>query len=335
MRECVLATENEFDKAREIFISSEHFNIRRAPSAENILTEFILANNCRAVILGVDVYIGPLYEALGRTGGKRGAVIARYGVGHDGINKELVCRHNIMVTNTPVVLDRSVAEHTLCLLGTVARKIVRLDAEFRGGNFGGNAGLELFGKTLGIIGFGSIGRLVARMAHFGFGMKVAATDVLSPPELENRLGKSLNEIKIEFGLEEYVNNAEAVLKKADVITLHLPSLPETRHFINSARLAMMKPAAILINTARGPIVDERALYDSLAEDRLAGAGLDVFEREPYVPVEPQKDLRKLKNVVLTPHIASNTAESNQRMARCCLENIRNFMDDRLDRLARI
>ena len=112
-------------------------------------------------------------------------------------------------------------------------------------------------------------------------------------------------------------------------------VPATQRFINATRLAWLKPGAMLVNTARGAVLDEEALYDALASGRLAGAAMDVFEREPYVPTHPEKDLRKLQNVVLTPHIGSNTREANQRMAESALENVRCFLNGELDRLARV
>jgi lactate dehydrogenase-like 2-hydroxyacid dehydrogenase len=181
--------------------------------------------------------------------------------------------------------------------------------------------MELHGKTLGILGFGNIGRKVAASAHFGFGMEVMACDQVAAPANLAALG-----------VARYTNNVEECFRQSDAISIHLPALASTQKFINAERLAWLKPIALLINTARGAVLDEIALYDALAAGRLGGAALDVFEREPYVPAQPDKDLRTLANVVLTPHIGSNTREANARMAAGALENVRNFFAGRRDRL---
>ncbi|MBI5396778.1 MAG: hypothetical protein HZA91_15900, partial [Verrucomicrobia bacterium] len=253
-----------------------------------------------------------------------GALIARFGVGHDSINKPLARQHGILVTNTPGVLDVSVAEHALWLMGCLARKISRLEARLRAGEFAGLVGMEMRGKTLGILGFGAIGRRVAAIAHFGLGMKVIACDPVAAPENLAALG-----------VERYTTDVEELFRKSDIVSVHLPANASTQRFINTARLAWLKPGAMLVNTARGAGLDEEALYDALATGRLAGAGLDVFEKEPYVPAHVSKDLRQLENVVLTPHIGSNTREANQRMAEACLANVRHFFAGQLDRLTRV
>ena len=137
------------------------------------------------------------------------------------------------------------------------------------------------------------------------------------------------------GAERFTTDPEELFRASDIVSVHLPATASTQRFINAARLAWLKPGAMLVNTARGAVLDEEALYDALVSSRLAGAALDVFEREPYVPVHPDKDLRQLENVVLTPHIGSNTREANQRMAKSALENVRCFVDGKLDRLARV
>ena len=210
------------------------------------------------------------------------------------------------------------------LMGSLARKISRLEARLRAGEFAGQVGIELRGKTLGILGFGAIGRRVAAIAHFGFGMKVVACDQITPAEPLASLG-----------VERFTVEAEMMFRESDFVSVHLPVLPATQRFINATRLAWLKPGAMLVNTARGAVLDEEALYDALAAGRLAGAGLDVFEKEPYVPVDASKDLRQLENVVLTPHIGSNTREANQRMAEACLANVRHFLAGQHDRLTRV
>ncbi|MBI5687890.1 MAG: hypothetical protein HZC54_22695 [Verrucomicrobia bacterium] len=322
--ETVLVTELEFRKAESVFCEAEDLRCEPAAADESALAEAVAAHGARAVIVGVAPYRGPLYEMLGK---KKGAIIARFGVGHDSVNKPLARQHGIVVTNTPGVLDVSVAEHALWLMGCLARKVSRLEARMRAGEFAGEVGMELRGKTLGVLGFGAIGRRVASIAHFGFGMKVMACDQIPPEKMAEAIAAN--------GVERYTTDAEELLRQADFISVHLPVVPSTQRFINATRLAWLKPGAMLVNTARGAVLDEEALYDALAAGRLAGAGLDVFEREPYVPAHPGKDLRKLENVVLTPHVGSNTREANRRMAEASLENVRCFLAGKLDKLARV
>ena len=145
----------------------------------------------------------------------------------------------------------------------------------------------------------------------------------------------MEEIKASFGLALHTTDVDAVLRVADVVSIHMPGTDATRHFFGARRLAVMKRGAFLINTARGTIVDECALYDAMADGRLGGAALDVFEREPYVPAGPDKDLRKLEGGLLTPHVGSNTREANARMAEVCLKNVRSFLAGRRDELDRV
>lgn len=336
MAELVLVTEGEFRKAEAAFRAADGLQIEPAPVAEEPLAAAVRAGESRAVIVGVERYAGPLYEALAASGRNRGgAILARFGVGHDGIDKPLARRHGIVVTNTPGMLDLSVAEHAIWLMGSLARHISGLEAKFRGGQFASCVGSELHGKSLGIIGFGSIGRHVAAMAHFGLGMTVLAAARRSPEEVERDERRSLDEILAAHGTSLYTNQMSVVFRQADIVSLHLPSIPETRHAIDAARLTEMKPEALLINSARGAILDENALYDALAARRIAGAALDVFETEPYEPPSPDKDLRTLENIVLTPHIGSNTREANDRMARACLDNLAKFFAGRMDELTRV
>jgi phosphoglycerate dehydrogenase-like enzyme len=184
-------------------------------------------------------------------------------------------------------------------------------------------GSELSGKTLAVIGCGPIGRKVAFIAARGLGMRVigcetAAVDVES--------------MKRDLGFAEIVSDFAAAVRAADFVSLHIPSTPATRHFLNAARLAAMPVRAWLINTARGAVVDEIALYNALAAGRIAGAALDVFEAEPYRPAAPDKDLRTLDRVVMTPHVGSSTQEACNRMAEQALRNIRFAEAGQTDRM---
>jgi len=321
MKEIVLVTEPEFGKGEAVFRSAQDMQCEAAPPGEAALAETVAIRGARAVIVGVEPYQGPLYEALGK---RNGAIIARFGVGHDSVNKSLAGQHGIVVTNTPGVLDVSVAEHTLWLMGCLARKTTRLETQMRAGQFAGETGMELRGKKLGILGFGAIGRRVSAIAHFGFGMRVIACARVSPARPPT-----------EDGAERFTTDPEEVFRECDILSVHLSANAGTERFINATRLAWLQPGALLINTARGTVLDEGALYDALVAGRLAGAALDVFEREPYVPADLDKDLRKLRNVVLTPHIGSNTHEANRRMAESALRNVRCFLAGDLDGLARV
>ena len=205
MAECILVTEKEFAKAERIFTAQLDFDINCAPTEEQPLADAILAKKCRAVILGVESYSGALYEALGKVGQDAGAIIARFGVGHDGIDKKLTRKHNIILTNTPGVLDISVAEHSIWLMGCLAKHVAILDAQIKSGRFVGSTGRELRGLTLGIIGFGAIGSRVAAMAHCGFQMKVLAGDSCPAEELAERGGKTVEQIRTIYGLTDDVD----------------------------------------------------------------------------------------------------------------------------------
>ncbi|MDD4869393.1 MAG: NAD(P)-dependent oxidoreductase [Kiritimatiellae bacterium] len=332
MFETVLVTEPEFNKAEDIFRNVSDMNCEPVPVEEKTLADMAVTYNSRTVIVGVTPYRGPLYEALGKAGG---ALIARFGVGHDNIDKILARQHNIIITNTPGVLDISVAEHTVWLMGCLSRHIARLDARFRTGQFITQTGMELRGKTLGILGFGNIGRRVAAMAHFGFGMRVIAADSRPLSAVLAASEKNEAEFLTKNGLDLYTDNVKQVFHQSDILSIHLPSNANTRRFVDTTKLSWLKPNAMLVNTARGEILDEEALYDALSSCQLAGAALDVFTVEPYKPVSPEKDLRRLDNIVLTPHSGSNTQEANARMATACLNNVRHFFAGRLEQLTRV
>jgi lactate dehydrogenase-like 2-hydroxyacid dehydrogenase len=332
MLETVVVTEKEFLKAENIFRGFTSLRVISAPGSESQLAEVVAGERARAVIVGVERYVGPLYEALGATGG---ALIARFGVGHDSVDKVLAREKGILVCNTPGALDLSVAEHVMWLLGSLARGVTAAEASMRKGGFEGRVGREVHGKRLGILGFGNIGRKVAMMAHFGLGMEVWAAGTKTVEELQQFEQRTLVDLQQTCGIGLYTNQVEKVLRECDYISVHLPAIPATRHFINAARLALMKPAACLINTARGWVVDEVALHDALTARQIAGAALDVFENEPYRPVAPEKDLRTLSNIVLTPHIGSNTQEANQRMAEACLANVSHFFAGRIDQITQV
>ena len=229
-------------------------------------------------------------------------------VGFDNVDVAAATRHGVMITNTPDVLTDTTADFAFTLLMATARRVAAADRFVRDGKFKEwkmdlFLGADIHHATLGLLGIGRIGASVARRAR-GFDMRVLYYDEFRPkPEVERELG-------VEFA------PMETVLREADFLSLHVPLLSTTRHLINAGTLAMMKPTAILINTARGPVVDEQALVDALKAGRLAGAGLDVFELEPKV----HSELLKLDTAVLAPHIASASVNTRQRMARLAAEN---------------
>ncbi|MGQ9650195.1 MAG: NAD(P)-dependent oxidoreductase [Phycisphaerae bacterium] len=305
----VAVTATEFDKAAEVFRHAASFGMEclRAPAAEAELAAFVRAQGVRHAIVGVEKYAGTLYEAL-----PAGAVLARFGVGHDGIDKDKATARGVICTNTPGVLDDSVAEMTIALILAAVRHVATVAAEVKQGRFAPTVGSELAGKTLAVIGCGPIGRKVARIAARGFGMLVVGCDVVD---------LDIERMKTEYGFVEIGKDFGAAVATADFVSLHIPSTSATRHFVNRDRLAMIPAGAWLINTARGAVLDEAALYDAISQGMLAGAALDVFEAEPYKPVAPEKDLRRLDNVLMTPHVGSSTREACNRMAERALKNI--------------
>ena len=236
-------------------------------------------------------------------------VIANIAVGYDNVDVASATRHGILVTNTPGVLTETTADFTFALLLAAARRVVEADRFVRAGQWKQWKLDLLLGKdvslgSLGIIGLGRIGRAVARRAR-GFDMNVLYWQPRrADPEVEQQLSV------------RWVPQ-ETLLREADFITLHVPLKPETHHLIGAAEFRQMKPTAILINTARGPVVDEEALAEALQQGRIRGAGLDVFEREPQV----HPTLLTLPNVVLAPHIASASEATRRRMAEMAAGNL--------------
>jgi len=302
----VLVTGPEFLRAEATFRSAENLRCVEAPPAEADLAAAIAGTGARYVVAGSTKYRKELYAAL-----PRGGVIARMGVGWDNLDLPQATAAGLLCTNTPDTLDISVAEHTMSLVLGAARHLISLDHGMRDGQWAPRTGTELRGKTLAIIGCGHIGRAVAKIASAGFGMRVVGC---------RRAGNTTA-----FGSSEafsvLTDDVTIAVQGADFVSLHIPGTPENAQFINSTRLAAFDERAWLINTSRGAVVDEAALFDALAGGQIAGAALDVFAREPYVPVSPDKDLRTLSCVILTPHVSSNTADSNRRMAERALGNI--------------
>ncbi|NOY80266.1 MAG: hypothetical protein GXP31_04590 [Kiritimatiellaeota bacterium] len=304
----LVVTEPEYRKAEAVFDGAADFTVCSVPPDEMLLAERIRTMAAPAVVLGVETYRGPLYAAL-----PAGGILARFGVGHDGVDKIKATAAGLFVTNTPGVLDDAVAEHALALILAAAKDIAEFASKVRAGEWRPHSTLELRGKTLAVIGCGAIGRRLARAARAGLGMRVVGCEVRTELHAALRRSGDFDDVTAEL--------AQAI-GQAEVVSLHVPANADTRHLIDARALDAFRPGAILINTARGMIVDEDALYDSLTTGRLGAAALDVFETEPYTPRTPGKDLRALPNVTLTPHIASNTTAACRRMAERALENIR-------------
>ncbi len=240
-------------------------------------------------------------------------ICANYAVGFNNINLDDAAAAGVTITNTPGVLTDTVAEYAVSLIFAVAKRIPEADRFTRAGKYEGWApelllGSDLKGKTLGILGAGRIGTGVAERISKGFGMRVIYYDI-KPNEFIDALGA------------EYRESVDDVMKEADVISVHVPLLDSTKHLINAERLAMMKPSAYLINTSRGPVVDEVALVDALKKKTIKGAGIDVYENEPALAA----GLAELENVVLTPHIASASEETRGKMSEIAAQNIVAFL----------
>lgn len=251
-------------------------------------------------------------------GGLRAKILGNYGVGYNHIDVAAAKAANIVVTNTPGVLTDCTADIAMTLLLAVARRAGEGERQVRAGEWTGwrpthMIGSKVTGKTLGIIGFGRIGKAMAKRCHFGFDMDVVFYNRsrIDPAEASRYGARQLDTV-------------EDVLRASDFVSLHCPGGGENRHLVNAERLALMKPGAYLINTARGDVIDEAALVAALENGVIRGAGLDVFEAEPNVP----ERLRRLENVVLLPHLGSATEETRVAMGMKVVANVTAFFEGR-------
>ncbi len=256
-----------------------------------------------------DTINGPIFDAV-----PTAKIFANYAVGYNNIDLGAAKDHGVTITNTPGVLTDTVAEFAFSLILAVAKRIPEADRFTRTGKYVGWApelflGSDLQGKVLGVLGAGRIGAGVARRAYHGLGMKVIYYDIEPNQALEKELSCT------------YFNTVEDVLKQSDVVTIHVPLVDTTKHFLNAERIALMKPTAYLINTSRGPVIDEAALVDALERKVIRGAGLDVFEDEPKLA----RGLSALDNVVITPHIASASDETRSKMSEIAAQSIIDFL----------
>jgi D-lactate dehydrogenase len=304
-----------FDTADTI-VSSGAFDVNQLPSPERCeeLSVFINSRLDR--------------EALRPLSALR--LIATRSTGYDHIDIDYCRSRNIVVSNVPVYGDNTVAEHTFALILALSRKVVQAHNRAHTGNFSltGLQGFDLRGRTLGVVGTGHIGTHVIRIAR-GFMMRVIAHDTRPDKRLADAL---------DF---DYVDALDDLLAKSDIVTLHSPLLPETRHMINAQNIARMKKGVLLINTARGGLIDTDALLSALTSGQIGGAGLDVFEGEAMIKEEKQllsneynlEELRTLtknlvlfrhENVIITPHVAFNSVEAFERILLTTIQNIRAF-----------
>ncbi len=243
-------------------------------------------------------------------------IIANYAVGFDNIDLKAAKEKGIVVTNTPSdEVNRSVAEHAFSLILALAHRVPESDVYAKAGKYKGWSpnnliGTDVEGKTIGVVGLGRIGMSLAKKAVHGFGMKCVYADMRRNPEFEK-----------EFDAKQLP--LEKLLQVSDFVSLHVPLLPSTKHLISTEEFSLMKKTAFLVNTARGPVVDEKALLRALRTKRIAGAALDVFECEPAIDCDltDKLELKQFPNVVLTPHTASATIEARQAMSRGAAENL--------------
>ena len=297
----VLITESVHAKGPELLKKAGHKVVMVNRDMDQIQKEIVDAD---AVFVRILELPGSLLSTA-----KNLKIISKHGVGYDNIDMEYCKEHGIAVTIAPGANSLSVAEHAFALMMTLAKNIIPVSKAYKEIGFAAKnskEGMEITGKTVGVIGIGRIGSHFAKMCH-GFGTEVIAYDpyVTEAPE-----GVTL------------VDNLETLLKQADIISLHANLTDETRKMINAERLAAMKPGVILINCARGPIVDEPALIEALKSGRIAAAGLDVTDPEP---ISPDNELLKMPNVIVTPHYAPTTLEAAIRVSTVAAQNIVSYL----------
>ncbi|MBO0683613.1 MAG: D-glycerate dehydrogenase [Candidatus Dormibacteraeota bacterium] len=274
------------------------------PLTEAAIRAAVEAQGCRGILSQV---MDPVGETVLSTPGLR--VVANVAVGYDNIDLAAATRHRVMATNTPGVLTETTADFAFALMMAAARRVAEGDRMVRAGAFMGWAidmllGQDLWGATLGLVGAGRIGTGVARRAR-GFQMKVLYSDAVAlPAEVERELGAERVELS-------------RLLREADFVSLHVPLTPQTHHLIGPEELALMKPTAVLVNTSRGPVLDEAALAEALGRGSIFAAGLDVYEHEPDV----HPGLRGLDRVVLAPHIASGSVRTRSEMSALAVRNL--------------
>ena len=291
----------------------------KVPPTKKELITFLSKQSKKGIVYDalLTLLTDPVDATVLKAAGPQLKIVSNYAVGYNNINLGDAKDSNVAVTNTPGAFSDCIAEHTVALIFALTTRLVEADSYVRKGKYKGwdpmiFVGCDISKKTVGILGAGHIGERVAMHLGKGFEMNVLYYDVKRNETLEKEYGAV------------FCPTVEEVLQKSDVVSLHVPLLPSTQHLINEKTLALMKKDAILINTARGPVVDEKALVIALKKGVIAGAGLDVFEFEPKV----SKELMKLPNVVLTPHIASARTSARNEMATLAAQNIIDVFEGR-------
>jgi lactate dehydrogenase-like 2-hydroxyacid dehydrogenase len=287
----------------------EIYGEEHAPAHDELLENLKKAEYDGVITLLTDKVDSSFFDAV-----PTAKIVANYATGFNNIDVEESKKRGVVVTNTPGVSALAVAEHTVALMLALTTRLVEGDLFMREGKFKGwtpynFVGTDLSGKTVGLVGVGNIG---ARVAHIlnGFGVNIIYNDIAKNEKIESDCGAVFHP------------DVNELIKVADIVSLHVPLMDSTRHLINESHLKMMKPTAFLINTSRGPVVDEVALVSALQNKVIAGAGLDVFEFEPNLT----EGLKDLDNVVLTPHIASARESARNDMAVLAAQSIVDFFD---------
>lgn len=336
MKEPIVASTQQYEKGKKVYKETEdRFSWLVCQGDEKTVSEAIKKTKARIAVLGTNKYENELYLSLSENAGNDPALIARFGVGYDGLDTSLCKKHNIFLTITPGTLDESVAEHAIALLLSVAKSISVNDREMHERIYKARTGMELAGKRLGIAGFGRIGKQVALIASRGFGMKICAFDCVTLEDQALQTKMSTQDFLSHYGVVEYFTDFRDFAGNVNIITIHIAADETTRHFFNAEKFEDMNDGTILINTARGSIISEKDLFSAISSKKIETAALDVYVNEPYEPEFPGFDLRNLSQVVLTSHTASNTHQSNKNMAEAVVKNIRLYMAGKYDELSTV
>jgi D-3-phosphoglycerate dehydrogenase len=301
MKKKVLIVQPIHERGMQVF--DDRFDVRVA-SDSSVATVIKEIKGVEGVVVRMAPFTREIIEAADAL-----KVIGRHGVGVDTIDIQAATEKGIVVVNTPNANATSVAEHTLTAIGALAKRVVVYDHAIREGRWelrNSYGAIDLDGKILGLVGVGRIGSMVARRAAAAYNMKVIAFDPYVTPEKAQEMGVTL------------CTAMDDIFRQADVVSLHTPLTPETRGFVNAARLRLMRSTAFLVNFSRGEVVDEKALYDALKTGVIAGAAIDVYDPEPPLKDNP---LFELDNIILSPHSAALTGECVIRMATGAAEGV--------------
>ena len=301
MKKKILIVQPIHERGVQVF--DDRFDVRVAsdPSVATVMKEI---KGVEGVVVRTAPFPREIIEAADAL-----KVIGRHGVGVDNIDLKAATEKGVIIVNTPNANATSVAEHTLTVIGALAKQMTVYNKEMRAGQWeirNSYRAVDLDGKTLGLVGIGRVGSLVARKAAAAFNMKVIAFDPYVAPEKAREIDITL------------VAASDDIFRQADVVSLHTPLTPETRGFVNAARLRLMKPTAFLVNFSRGEVIDEKALYEALKTGVIAGAAIDVFDPEPPLKDNP---LFELDNIIVSPHSAALTQECVIRMATGAAEGV--------------